>query len=136
MSKKKIHEIDEGSKVKANGLGYYYCTTTPEHPYGMKLKDRDKVYIYLHRAVLEQKLGRYLEEHEQAHHIDEDKENNHPSNLELITKGEHQRQHAKERGLGKYDRTKMKNPNGNAKKKEAARSVVAAYLKKVIKDNS
>jgi hypothetical protein len=127
---KKLFIIDEDSKVKSGGLGYYYCTTTPPHPHGMKLGDRKKVYIYLHRAVLELKLGRYLEQHEQAHHLDEDKENNIASNLELITKGEHQRQHAKERGLGKYDRSKMKNPNGNAKKKAGilARSVIARYL--------
>ena len=128
---KKLFTIDEGSEVKSGSLGYYYCTTTPAHPYGMKLKDRNKVYIYLHRAVLELKIGRYLKEHEQAHHIDEDKENNHPSNLELVNRGEHQKHHAEERELGKYDRTMMKNPNGNAKKKKAkemARSVVARFL--------
>ena len=129
MGSKPLFVIDEGSEVKSGSLGYYYCTTTPPHPYGMKLKDRNKVYIYLHRAILELKLGRYLEQHEQAHHIEEDKENNTPSNIELIEKGAHQKQHAKERGLGKYDRTKMKNPNGNAKKKASVRSVVASYLR-------
>ena len=131
MAKKKLFEIDAGSEVKSGSLGYMYCTTTPPHPYGMQLGDRKKKYIYLHRAILEQKLGRYLKQHEQAHHKDENKENNHPTNIELITKGEHQKQHAKERGLGKYDRSKMKNPNGNAKKKKAselARSVVARFL--------
>lgn len=49
--------------------------------------------IFEHRLVMEQKLGRYLERHEIVHHIDGDKQNNHPDNLELKTNGEHIREH-------------------------------------------
>jgi len=123
MAKKKLFEIDEGSEVKSGSLGYMYCTTTPPHPSGMKLGDRKKRYIYLHRAVLEQKLGRYLKQHEQAHHKDENKKNNHHSNIELINRGEHQRQHAIERGLGKYDRAKAKKKRESKKSKKASQSI-------------
>jgi hypothetical protein len=86
-------KIDEDSKVKASGNGYWYCTTTPPHPYGEKRGDRKKKYIYLHRAILEKKLGRYLEPDEQADHIDGDKDNNAPSNIQLKKLGPHQKEH-------------------------------------------
>ena len=46
-----------------------------------------------HRVVAEQKLGRELFPHEIVHHIDENKHNNHPDNLEIITQSEHTRRH-------------------------------------------
>lgn len=48
-----------------------------------------KGYIREHRLVMEKKLGRYLEPHEVPHHIDEDKLNNDPDNLELMDLAEH-----------------------------------------------
>lgn len=46
-----------------------------------------------HRVVAEQKLGRPLRPGEIVHHIDGDKHNNHPDNLEVITQAEHIREH-------------------------------------------
>lgn len=43
-------------------------------------------YAYEHRVVAERKLGRKLRKDEVIHHIDENKLNNHPSNL-LVTRG-------------------------------------------------
>lgn len=94
MTKKKLFEIDEDSIVKATKEGYYYCCTIPPHKFGEVREDRKKRYIYLHRARLEQKIGRYLKPHEQADHVDGDKSNNEPSNLVLKVHGEHQRDHA------------------------------------------
>jgi len=136
MGKKKLFDIDAGSEVKSGALGYMYCTTTPPHPYGMKLGDRKKKYIYLHRAVLEQKIGRYLKQHEQSHHKDENKKNNTPSNLELINRGEHQRQHAIERGLGKYDRAKAKKKREQKAKKASTSINPIALVNKFLDLNS
>lgn len=41
-------------------------------------------YIRLHRLVMEEKLGRYLEPNEVVHHIDGNRANNHPDNLEVF----------------------------------------------------
>lgn len=50
-------------------------------------------YAYEHRVVAEQKLGRCLRDDEEVHHIDEDKQNNDPSNLEVVTSAEHGMKH-------------------------------------------
>jgi HNH endonuclease len=70
------------------GGGYKYCRTSPPHP-----KQNAKGLYPLHRVLLENKLGRLLLDGEEAHHIDEDKNNDSPENLELKTKSEHVRHH-------------------------------------------
>jgi hypothetical protein len=52
-------------------------------------------YAYEHRVVAEQKLGRRLHAHEHVHHIDGDKTNNAPENLEVLTAAEHRVHHRK-----------------------------------------
>jgi hypothetical protein len=93
MKPKMFEKINYDDVVKANDLGYLYVTTTPDHPYGEKRKDRKKRYIYLHRAVMEKHLGRYLDRTEQVDHKDKDKTNNDISNLELKKLGPHQKDH-------------------------------------------
>lgn len=44
---------------------------------------------YLHREIIERLIGRPLRSNEIVHHIDEDKTNNNPENLEIVTKSEH-----------------------------------------------
>lgn len=46
-----------------------------------------------HRVVAEQMLGRPLKRGEVVHHKDGNKHNNDPSNLEVMTQGEHMREH-------------------------------------------
>lgn len=46
-----------------------------------------------HRVVAEKKLGRPLMAGEIVHHIDGNKLNNDPANLEIITQGEHMHRH-------------------------------------------
>jgi len=69
-----------------------YCRTNPPHP-----KRNSKGLYPLHRVVLENKLGRLLETYEHAHHIDHNKDNNSPENLEALHVRKHTAQHQKER---------------------------------------
>jgi hypothetical protein len=46
-----------------------------------------------HRLVAEQKIGRALKPGEEAHHKNEVKTDNHPDNIEVLTKAEHTRRH-------------------------------------------
>lgn len=48
-----------------------------------------------HRVVAEKMLGRKLKRGEVVHHIDHNKKNNDPSNLQVMTQGEHCRVHFK-----------------------------------------
>ena len=50
-----------------------------------------------HRTVAEQKLGRKLLPGEIVHHIDENRHNNDPDNLQVMTQSEHARLHTTER---------------------------------------
>jgi|SRR5687768_9435833 len=49
--------------------------------------------VYRYRVVVEQSLGRYLTPDEHVHHKDLDCTNDHPSNLEVLSKSEHMRLH-------------------------------------------
>jgi hypothetical protein len=61
-----------------------------------------------HRTAAEQVLGRVLVPGEVVHHIDGDKRNNHPSNLQVMSQSEHAKHHFNEyrrtlRGRGARD---------------------------------
>ena len=53
----------------------------------------DGVRIDLHHHIMEQILGRKLAKDEVVHHIDGNKLNNDPSNLQVMTRAEHSRIH-------------------------------------------
>ncbi len=135
MGTKKLHDIVKDSIIKATKGGYWYCVTDPPHPFGERRKDRKKRYIYLHRAVMEQHLGRYLKPDEQVDHKDKDKSNNSISNLELKVKGDHQRDHANN-GNSFWKKSPLNKPGAKRKKKKTAsleamaRKVVIAFLSK------
>ena len=65
-----------------------YARTEPLHP-----KANTKGLYPLHRVLAENKLGRLLSDGEIVHHIDHDKSNNDPSNLEVVLNSEHSRYH-------------------------------------------
>lgn len=76
------------------GGGYRYCRTIPLHP-----KANSKGLYPLHRVLAENAIGRLLEPDELVHHKDNNKENNDPSNLEVMTRSAHSRHHGADRAL-------------------------------------
>jgi hypothetical protein len=68
--------------------GYLYFIDK-QHP----LAGKDVGKVYLHRHVASLKLGRWLKKGEVVHHIDHNKENNRPSNLEVLTNSTHGKRH-------------------------------------------
>ena len=77
----------KGGRVVASN-GYVLVRVGKGHP----LADV-RGYAYEHRMVAEAKLGRALRDGEQVHHVDGDKTNNDPSNLEVLTHAEHRAEH-------------------------------------------
>lgn len=77
------HYNNKGCKIK-NPDGYImvYC---PNHPSVSKSTH----YIMEHRLVMEKHLGRYLENYESIHHINEIKDDNRIENLHLYSNSEH-----------------------------------------------
>lgn len=52
-----------------------------------------KEYVQEHRLVIESLIGRKLKDDELGHHVDEDRSNNIPENLELMTLSWHMKFH-------------------------------------------
>lgn len=61
----------------------------------------DGDFCLLHRMIAEANTQRLLRRYESVHHIDGDKFNNLPSNLQIMTIKQHKALHAKERQLRK-----------------------------------
>lgn len=61
----------------------YIRILCPDHPKNIK------GYIYEHRLLMEEYLGRYLQKWESVHHINEIKQDNRIENLFLCTMQEH-----------------------------------------------
>lgn len=89
----------------------YVLIRMPSHPAAKK-----NGYVYEHRLVMEQHLGRRLTPKEHVHHINGDKLDNRIENLELMTVAEHLMEHR---------------PAFEAKRKEAAFVASRAFLKRV-----
>ena len=59
-----------------------------DHPYNIR------GYVFEHRLVVEDSIGRYLTRDEQVHHLNQVKDDNRLENLLLMTIGEHTRFHS------------------------------------------
>lgn len=70
--------------IARSGGKPYKLIYAPEHPHATKAG-----YVREHRLVMEEHLGRLLELHEIVHHKDSDTLNNDISNLEVMSKVEH-----------------------------------------------
>jgi hypothetical protein len=72
----------------------YYVVFSPDHP-----NSDCKGFVYEHRLIMEEKIGRHLNSEEVVHHINHDKTDNSPENLMLFgSQSEHLEYHAKHRG--------------------------------------
>ena len=71
-----VYPFDTGAKTRI-GKGGYVLIHLPKHPMSFQ------GYYLLHRAVIEQNIGRFLYQCEQVHHLDRNRQNNDLSNLKL-----------------------------------------------------
>ena len=74
-----------GKQVNSNGYIYIYA---PDHP-----KATLRGYVLEHRLVAEKKIGRPIEDFEDVHHINGNKVDNSPDNLEVLSRREHAKRH-------------------------------------------
>ncbi len=72
-----------GKPVRLSASGYPLIYE-PDHP-----KAYRDGWVLEHRWLVEQQLGRLLDESEHVHHIDGDRKNNDPSNLQVMSKWDH-----------------------------------------------
>lgn len=73
--------------------GDYNYAVVPEHP-----KRTKNNYVLEHRVVMENYLGRLLNENEVIHHINGNKKDNRIENLKLLSEKEHKFLHGKKNG--------------------------------------
>ena len=70
---------------------------TPQIRYSEHHQYLFKGHRRIHRLVMEQIIGRLLTSNELVHHKDENKVNNNPGNLEIVTRSEHMKLHTQRR---------------------------------------
>jgi hypothetical protein len=93
-----------GQRVKTNGsryaLNHGRITGKPFLSHGRwHITGRDGRVYEWSRVVMAGVLGRDLAPDEHVHHVNEDKADDRPENLEVLTPPEHQRRHLKVRGV-------------------------------------
>lgn len=84
--KAKSLNVREGPGARYLRSDGYISIYYPSHPDANKNRT-----VLEHRLVAEQKYGRRIGKNEHVHHIDGNKQNNHPDNLEIVTPSDHSR---------------------------------------------
>lgn len=74
-------------------IGPYNFAIVKNHPKATK-----HGYVLEHRVVMENHLGRMLDDNEIVHHINENGKDNRIENLEIMSREEHTRMHTIQRG--------------------------------------
>lgn len=101
----KTHSQETRLKISIANIGKHSGENNPNWKGGFRLGHE---YLrvtdgrFYHRIVMEEKLGRKLHAWENVHHIDENKFNNHPDNLEVLTNSEHRKLHAATQKRNRY----------------------------------
>ncbi len=81
--------------------GGYFSVFCPDHPRAWSTG-----YVHVHIIITEIKAGRLLTKSEVVHHIDRDKLNNSPDNLEILpSRTEHAIEHGNDRQITKVELT-------------------------------
>lgn len=78
-------------KAGETSYGFKESTGSPLNPY--KRCMRDGKFVYEHRWVMEQYLGRPLLRSEHVHHINGDQKDNRIENLEILSRSDHAKAH-------------------------------------------
>lgn len=73
--------------VTYDGKGYK-LVKSPNHPH-----KNQRGYVYEHRLVMEEHMGRYLRKDEEINHINKDIKDNRIQNLEILSKSTHATKH-------------------------------------------
>ena len=125
---KPLWKIIPDSIVKGDSIGHLVCeveSLTPkykQHPNALKLKDRNKRYVYVHVIKMENSLGKVIDSSKfEVHHKNENPADNRLSNLELVSKADHAQGHSFKKKFWK------KSPR-NKPGREAAYRVAGQFL--------
>ena len=92
-------ELNEEQLKLEKGYRYFIDYSHP-----LKMGNSGKVYLHRHIASL--KEGRWLTSEDQVHHKDENKLNNNPDNLEVLSRSQHARIHYSKNNIANPEKTR------------------------------
>lgn len=122
-----LFKIIPGSIQRGSRGSYFYCHTEPVHPNAEHLKDRQP-RVYLHKVLMENKLGRLLKSGEDVDHKDGNPENNSISNLVLRTHADHAKHHSTHPDKDKRNEFWKDSPRTKPGRQAMAIRVASAYM--------